>query len=155
MVLKPGFREYLAYEGAASVIRQYDPLLISGLLQTEEYGRPVLNAGGLDADDVERAWAVRQHRQEVHDREDPPEMYFIIDEAAIRRQIGGPRTMARQLERLKEYAAQPHITVWVLPFARGAHAGLSGNFVLLALRGGSRRSGLYRNPPGDHDPRRR
>jgi transcriptional regulator with XRE-family HTH domain len=130
-VLKPGFRDYLAYEGAASVIRQYDPLYVSGLLQTEEYGRAGLEAGGLNAEDIEKAWAVRQHRQEVHDREDPPEMYFVVDEAAIRRQIGGPRTMARQLERLKEYAAQPHVTLRVLPFANGAHPGMLGNFVLL------------------------
>jgi transcriptional regulator with XRE-family HTH domain len=130
-VLKAGFRDYLAYEAAASVIRQYDPLLISGLLQTEEYARAVLDAGGLNAEETERAWAVRQHRQEVHDRDDPPEMYFVIDEAAIRRQVGGPRTMARQLERLKEYAAQTHISLRVLPFARGANPGMFGNFIML------------------------
>lgn len=131
--LKPGFRDYLAYEAASSVIRQYDPVLISGLLQTEEYARTVLQfSAGQDEQGVERAWAVRQHRQEVHDREDPPEMIQVIDEAAIRRQVGrSARTMVRQLERLKEYAAEPHIALRVLPFAAGAHPGMAGNFILL------------------------
>lgn len=131
--LKPGFRDYLAYEAAASVIRQYDPVLISGLLQTEEYARTVLQfSAGQDEQGVERAWAVRQHRQEVHDRDDPPEMIQVIDEAAIRRQVGrSARTMVRQLERLKEYAAGPHIALRVLPFAAGAHPGMAGNFILL------------------------
>ena len=133
-VLKPGFREYLAYEGAASVIRQYDPVLVSGLLQTEEYGRTVLEyAFGRNEAEAEQAWTVRQHRQEaVHEREDPPELFFIVDEATIRRQVGrSERTMVRQLERLKEYAAEPHITLRVLPFSAGAHPGMAGNFILL------------------------
>jgi transcriptional regulator with XRE-family HTH domain len=133
-VLKPGFREYLAYEGLASVIRQYDPVLIPGALQTEEYARAILeDSAGLSADGIESAWAVRQHRQEaVHEREDPPEMSFVLDEAVLRRMVGGgSRTMVRQLERLKEYAASPNITLRVLPFAVGAHPGMSGNFILL------------------------
>ena len=132
--LKPGFRDYLAYEGTASVIRQYDPVLISGLLQTEEYARTILeHAFGLDGDGVAKRWAVREHRQDaVHDREDSPEMIFVVDEAAIRRQVGrSERTMVRQLERLKEYAAEPHITIRVLPFSAGAHPGMAGNFILL------------------------
>jgi transcriptional regulator with XRE-family HTH domain len=133
-VLKPGFREYLAYEGTASVLRQYDPVLIPGLLQTEDYGRTILEfSGGLDADDVESAWTVRQHRQEaIFEREDPPEMFFILDEAVLRRQVGRTkRTMVRQLEHLKERAAEPNITMSVLPFAAGAHPGMSGNFIQL------------------------
>lgn len=131
-VLKSGFREYLAYEGTATVIRQYDPVVLSGLLQTEEYGRGLLSEGaGMSEDDVERAWTVRQHRQEVHDRDNPPEMFFIIDEAALRRAVAGPRTMLRQVERLKEFAAEPHVTLQALPFAAGAHPGMLGNFILL------------------------
>lgn len=132
-VLKPGFREYLAYEGAASVIRQYDPVLLPGLLQTEEVGRTILDAFGLNADDVESAWTVRQHRQEViHDREDPPEMSFVLDEAALRRQIGRDhRTMIRQLQQLNEYGALSNISMRVLPFSAGAHPGMAGNFIML------------------------
>lgn len=133
-VLKSGFRDYLAYEAAASVIRQYDPVLISGLLQTEEYARTILeDAAGFDEEKVESAWLVRQHRQDaVHDRDDSPELNVIIDEATIRRRVGvGERTMIRQLERLKEYASKPHVTLRVLPFSAGAHPGMLGNFIML------------------------
>jgi transcriptional regulator with XRE-family HTH domain len=130
-VLKPGFRDYLAYEGAASVIRQYDPVVLSGLLQTEEYAREILAQGLGSEEAIEQAWTVRQHRQEAHDREDPPEMKFVIDEVSLRREVGGRRTMVRQLERLKEFAALSHVDLRVLPFSVGAHPGMLGNFILL------------------------
>jgi transcriptional regulator with XRE-family HTH domain len=131
--LKAGFREYLAYEASASVIRQYDPVLISGLLQTEEYARAILeHALGFGSEDIDRLWAVRQHRQEMHDRDDPPEMLFVIDEATIARQVGrSSKTMLRQLERLREYADERHVTLQVLPFNAGAHPGMAGSFALL------------------------
>jgi len=131
-VLKPGFKEYLAYEASASVIRQYDPVLISGLLQTEEYGRAILeHVAGFGPEAVDNAWAVRQHRQEVHERENPPEMLFVVDEAALRRHVGRGHVMRHQMERLKAFAAEPHISLQILPFTRGAHPGMAGNFILL------------------------
>jgi transcriptional regulator with XRE-family HTH domain len=131
-LLKQGFKDYLAYEASASVIRQYDPVLIPGLLQTEEYGRALLeHTFGLGAKEVDKVWAVRQHRQELHDREDPPEMLFVVDESALRRDVGRGHVMHRQLERLKEFAAEPHISLQVLTFTCGAHPGMAGNFVLL------------------------
>jgi transcriptional regulator with XRE-family HTH domain len=131
-LLKPGFKEYLAYEASASVIRQYDPVLISGLLQTEEYGRALFeDMGRLGPEEVDNAWTVRQHRQEVHDRETPPEMLFVVDEAALRRHVGGGHVMRHQLERLKTFAAEPHVSLQILPFTRGAHPGMAGNFILL------------------------
>jgi hypothetical protein len=137
-MLKQGFKEYLAYEGSASIIRQYDPVLVSGLLQTEEYGRAVLkNAASFGPEKVERAWAVRQHRQEVHDRDNPPDMIFVVDEASLRRHVGGLKVMLHQLERLREFAAEDHITLQILPFAAGAHPGMVGNFILLEFGDGS------------------
>lgn len=131
-VLKAGFKEYLAYEASASVVRQYDPVLVPGLLQTEEYARAILElAVGWDRETVDKAWSVRQHRQELHDREDPPDMLFVVDEAAIRRQVGKGLIMRHQLERLREFASQPHVSLQILPFARGAHPGMLGNFILL------------------------
>jgi len=131
-VLKPGFKEYLAYEASASVVRQYDPVLIPGLLQTEEYARAILElAVGFDRETVDKAWAVRQHRQELHDREDPPDMQFVVDEAAIRRHVGKGQIMRHQLERLREFAEQPHVSLQLLPFTRGAHPGMLGSFILL------------------------
>lgn len=131
-VLKQGFKEYLPYEASASVLRQYDPVLVPGLLQTEEYGRAILDqAVEWGPEMVDKAWAVRQHRQELHDRDDPPDMLFVLDEAAIRRNVGKGHTMLHQLERLREYAEQPHVSLQVLPFSRGAHPGMTGSFILL------------------------
>jgi len=130
--MKPGFKEYLAYEASASVIRQYESVLIAGLLQTEEYGRALAeDMGRLDPEGVDKSWAVRQHRQELHDRESPPDMLFVVDEAALRRHVGRAHVMRHQLERLKAFAAEPHISLQILPFTRGAHPGMAGSFVLL------------------------
>jgi transcriptional regulator with XRE-family HTH domain len=131
-VLSPGFRDYLAYEASASIIRQFEPILIPGLLQTEEYARAVLKgAYRLDPARVDRLWAVRAQRQELHDLDDPPQMFFILDEPALRRWVGGPRVMRRQLERLKDFAVAPHVTIQILPFTLGAHAGMTGPFIVL------------------------
>ncbi|HEY2763030.1 MAG TPA: helix-turn-helix transcriptional regulator [Pseudonocardiaceae bacterium] len=131
-LLKPGFKEYLAYEASASVVRQYDPVLIPGLLQTEEYARAILeHVFGLGEDDVDKAWTVRQHRQEVHDRENQPDMLFVLDEAALRRNVGRGQVMRHQLEQLKEFAAARHVSLQILPFTLGAHPGMGGNFVVL------------------------
>jgi transcriptional regulator with XRE-family HTH domain len=131
-LLKQGFKEYLAYEASASVVRQYDPVLIPGLLQTEEYGRGILeHMTGVGPDDVDRLWIIRQHRQQVHDRDSPPEMHFVLDESALRRHVGRGQVMRHQLERLQHMAAEPFIDIQIMPFTRGAHPGMSGNFILL------------------------
>ncbi len=131
-LLKPGFKEYLAYEASASVIRQYEPVLVPGLLQTEEYGRGVLGGvAGFGPDDVDKAWTVRQHRQDAVDRANPPEMLYVLDEAALRRHVGRGPVMRHQLEQLKEFAAASHISIQIMPFARGAHPGMAGSFILL------------------------
>ncbi|MGH3754093.1 MAG: helix-turn-helix domain-containing protein [Pseudonocardiaceae bacterium] len=130
--LKPGFKEYLAYEASASVTRQYQSILIPGLFQTEEYARGLFAGyGTADPEEVDKGWAVRQHRQEVHERKTPPEMLFVLDEAALRRHVGRGHAMRKQLQRLKEYAAEPHISIQIIPFTRGAHAGMQGSFMLL------------------------
>jgi hypothetical protein len=135
-------RRYLSYEGSASIIRNYQPLLVPGLLQTEEYASAVLrHAYELSADEVSRVWDVRQRRQQLHERPAPPDLYVIIDEAVIRRPIGGPRVMRRQLVRLQEYAGEAHITLQVMPFAVGAHPGLNSRFSYLE----------FADPHGDDD----
>ncbi|MGH3771801.1 MAG: helix-turn-helix domain-containing protein [Pseudonocardiaceae bacterium] len=132
--LKPAFREYLAYEASASVTRQCQPILIPGLLQTEEYARGLFAGyGTAGPEGADRAWAICQHRQEVHERETPPEMLFVLDEAALRRHVGRGHAMRRQLQRLKEYGAEPHISIQIVPFTRGAHPGMAGSFMLLAF----------------------
>jgi transcriptional regulator with XRE-family HTH domain len=131
-LLKPGFKEYLAYEASASTVRQYDPMLVPGTLQTEEYGRAILeDMAGFSPDDVDKLWTVRQHRQDAVDRENPPEMRYVLDESALRRHVGGVHVMRHQLERLKDFAAEAHISIQILPFTHGAHPGIAGNFILL------------------------
>lgn len=131
-LLKPGFQDYLAYEASASVIREYDTVLVPGLLQTEEYARAILqHMFGLSDEDIDKTWAVRQHRQDAVDRDDPPEMLFVLDEAALRRHVGRGRVMQHQFERIREAAAEPHISIQIMPFVRGAHPGMSSDFILL------------------------
>lgn len=131
-LLKPGFKEYLAYEASAAIIRQYDPVLIPGTLRTEEYGRAILaQMAGFSPDDVDKLWAVHQYRQDAVDRENPPETLYVLDEAALRRHVGREHVMRRQLERLKDFEAEAHISIQILPFTHGAHPGMAGNFILL------------------------
>ncbi|MBV8541272.1 MAG: helix-turn-helix domain-containing protein [Pseudonocardiales bacterium] len=131
-LLKPGFKEYLAYEASASVIRQYEPVLIPGLLQTEEYARGLFEGmSRATPEAADKGWTVRQHRQDLVDRESPPEMRYVLDEAVLRRHVGRGHAMRRQLERIKELAAEPNISIQVIPFHCGAHPGMAGSFVLL------------------------
>ncbi len=131
-MLGSAIKEYLAHEASASVLRQYDPAFVPGILQTEEYARGLFEGlGGADQVTADRGWAIRQHRQEVHDREPPLEMLFVLDEAALRRQVGKGQSMRYQLERIKEYATKPNISIQIMPFARGAHPGMLGNFNIL------------------------
>jgi transcriptional regulator with XRE-family HTH domain len=131
-LLKPGFKEYLAYEASASVIRQYEPILIPGLLQTEEYARGLFESvGRATPEAADKGWTVRQHRQELVDRESPPEMRYVLDEAALQRHVGRGHAMRRQLARIKELAAEPHVNIQIMPFHHGAHPGMAGSFILL------------------------
>jgi transcriptional regulator with XRE-family HTH domain len=123
---------YFGYEASASIIRQYEPQVVPGLLQTEEYARTLLSDMlGFPKEKVERQWQIRQERQEILDRDELPEMFFILDEAVLRREFGGAKTMARQWERLEELARHPRISIQVISFARGAYPGLAGPFILL------------------------
>lgn len=125
---------FLGYENSASVVQTFQPLLIPGLLQSEEYARAVLRAYGGSATDkrVEEWVKLRLRRQEeLLERSDPPEMAFVIDEAALHRWVGGREVMRRQLQRLKEESARDNVTIEVVPFSAGAHRGMQGPFVIL------------------------
>ncbi|WP_258345478.1 helix-turn-helix domain-containing protein [Saccharopolyspora gregorii] len=105
--------------------------LLPGLLQTRAYTRAVMEASGLPADESDAMVSIRQVRQGILSNSDPTELRCLIDEAALVRPVGGPRVMAEQLRWIVSSAAQPNISVQVLPLALGAHAGLAGTFVLL------------------------
>jgi transcriptional regulator with XRE-family HTH domain len=118
----PEFISHLAYESAASVVRNFEPILVPGLLQTEEYARVVLTElRGPDTRTVDRLVDLRMERQEILDREEPPSLHVIMDEAVISRAVGGVGPMRRQLRRIKEMAERPNVTVRVLPFSAGLY----------------------------------
>lgn len=130
----PQFLTFLGYENSASVIQQFHPTLVPGLLQEEDYARAVLTTygGGAGADRVQAWLELRMRRQqELFDRPNPPEMFFVLDEAALHRLVGGRDVMRRQLHRLKEAAKLDNVTIDVIPFAAGAHPGMRGPFVIL------------------------
>jgi transcriptional regulator with XRE-family HTH domain len=131
-IIDPEFLVYLGHESVASVLRQYQLLLVPGLLQTEEYARAILS-GVYDSDSqlIDRTWQARLERQELLERDDPPQLYFILDEAVVRRVVGGPDVMQRQLERLAELGARPHISIQIVPFSAGAHQGMRGPATIL------------------------
>jgi transcriptional regulator with XRE-family HTH domain len=123
-------------EADASSISQFSVILIPGLLQTEAYARAVLEAIRLDAraDDIDRRLEFRLHRQAVLTSEGAPEYWVVLEEAAVRREVGGPAVMAEQLERLIEVAKLPNVTLQVLRCSSGTHPGMDGTFTILHYR---------------------
>ena len=132
-VLPAWFRAYVDLESAASLIRTYEGQFIPGLLQTDDYIRAVVQGAHLDhtAEDVGRRVRLRMARQTVLTREQPPRLWAVIDEAALRRPVGGREVMRGQLERLVDATKLPNVTLQVLPFAAGAHAAMVGSFSIL------------------------
>jgi transcriptional regulator with XRE-family HTH domain len=122
-------------EGAAASIRIYSALVVPGLLQTVDYARAVLGAIRLDLeeDEIERRVDLRKSRQSLLAREGSRTLWVVLDEAVLRRVVGGPEVMRAQLQRLMEVTALPRLTLQVLPFAAGAHAGLDGEFDLYSF----------------------
>jgi transcriptional regulator with XRE-family HTH domain len=130
--LKP----YLGMEQAATLIRSYDPQLVPGLLQTPEYARAVFSPpGGSSGKRAERQLAVRMRRQEILHRADPPSLWAVIDEAALRRPVGGAAIMRAQIEHLLEISRLRHVNIQVLPFRAGGHAAGGGPVILLRFAG--------------------
>ncbi len=136
-VLPNPYEVYIGLETGAVSIRNFEPLLIPGLLQTADYARAMIRGGAreLDSDEIERRVEVRLSRQQVLLKEDRPRLWAVIDEAVTRRVVGGPAIMAAQLQQLAEAAEQGKTTLQVVPFSAGAHAGTSGPFVILGLPG--------------------
>ncbi|GAA5092189.1 helix-turn-helix domain-containing protein [Nocardia iowensis] len=129
-LLPQWFGTYLGLEQAASKIRTYEAHLVPGLLQTPEYARAVVALGYEDAD-TDRRVQVRQRRQEILHRSDPPIVWAVIDEAALHRPVGGPRVHREQMEHLMRLAKLPNVTVQVLPYSAGEHAAAGSSFSIL------------------------
>jgi hypothetical protein len=134
-VLPPTYRDFISLESQASGMRTLETTVVPGLLQTPEYARAVTRAAveGVDEERLDALVEVRLARQDVLRSEPPLELTAVLDEAVLRREVGGPEVMARQLERLVEAARLPQVRLQVLPFAAGAHVGLTGPFVIFSF----------------------
>jgi transcriptional regulator with XRE-family HTH domain len=132
-LLPSWFQSYLGLEAAASLIRTYEVQFVPGLLQTDEYARAVILLGhaGADPMEIERRVRLRVARQQLLARADPPQLWAVVDEAALRRPIGGPAVMRRQLEALIDATRQPRFRLQVIPFNVGGHAAAGGSFTIL------------------------
>jgi transcriptional regulator with XRE-family HTH domain len=126
---------FVGLEAETSSLRAYQALLIPGLLQTEDYMRAVIRAARPDANEahVEKRVKARLARQRLLTDLDPPRYWAVIDEAVLCRTVGGPKVMHAQLNWLIARASLPHVTIQVLPFSAGAHAGMEGPFLILGF----------------------
>src|SRR5262249_14160326 len=132
-ILPRWFELYVGLERAASIIRTYEVQFVHGLLQTEEYARAVIliaNAGA-SAQEIDRRVSVRMKRQQLLTQPGAPELWTVLDEAALRRPPGGPAVMRAQLEHLLEMTALPNVTLQIIPFDVGPHAAAGGPFTIL------------------------
>lgn len=131
------FERFAGEEAGATRVRGYEPEFAPGLCQTDDYTRAVTSAARptISEEDLEDSVAFRRARQERLDGPEPPELHFVINEAVIRRQVGGPEVMRAQVLKLIDLAQRPNITIQVLPFAAGAHPAMTGSFELLESPG--------------------
>ncbi|MEU4920124.1 helix-turn-helix transcriptional regulator [Streptomyces parvus] len=132
-------RAFIAYSARAAVIREYASHVVPGLLQTPEYARALLSVGHTlrDAEHLEERLAARLDRQVRLTGPDRPELWIILDEAVLRRPVGGAAVMRGQLEKLLRMAEEPNVTIQVLPFDQGAHGSLGGSLTVLVMPDGT------------------
>lgn len=128
------FSNYLEMEGAASRIRTYEVQVMPGLLQTEAYARAVmmLGYGHTPLQEIDKRIDVRMKRQEILDREEkPPDLWAVIDEAALHRPFGGKGVLREQIQALMASCDKPNVRIQIVPFASGAHSGAGAPFTWL------------------------
>nr|WP_202532502.1 helix-turn-helix transcriptional regulator [Streptomyces sp. SID3212] len=125
------FSAYVSLEDEARLIRTYEPHYVPGLLQTEEYARAVLSAGvHRNPTELERRVALRAKRQQLLTKADAPILWILMEEAVLRRPVGGVDVMRGQIDRLIELASRPNVTLQIMPFSIGPHLGAFGPFHL-------------------------
>lgn len=153
-------RTYLYFETQATVITNYELMLVPGLAQTADYAFAVVSAIQVDEvdEDIGARVGRRMARQQILLRRNPPRLNLVISEEALRRPVGGPKVMARQLRHLVDLANRPKVSIRVVPAAIPAHAGLLGQFVLLEFAKDptvvfteARTTGLFRDDPAEVD----
>ncbi|WP_371495718.1 helix-turn-helix domain-containing protein [Kitasatospora sp. NBC_00374] len=132
-VLPNWFQTYIGLEEAAALIRTYEVQFIPGLLQCEEYARAIFGQSrpALAEEEIERRVSLRMRRQSLLMDPQGPKLWAVIDEAALRRPVGGPKVMRAQVQHLIDMSEHANVVVQVMPFRFGAHAGESGAFSIL------------------------
>ncbi|WP_435821102.1 helix-turn-helix domain-containing protein [Micromonospora musae] len=132
-VLPGWFQSYLGLEAAAALIRTYEVQFVPGLLQTPAYARAVvlLGHGAATPDEIDRRVGLRMRRQELLRRTNPPQLWAVLDEAALRRPLGGTDVMRGQLDALVEATRLPNVRLQIVPFTAGGHAAAGGAFSIL------------------------
>jgi transcriptional regulator with XRE-family HTH domain len=132
-ILPRWFELYVGLEKATSVIRTYEVQFVHGLLQTEDYARAVILIANAHAsvEEIDRRVSVRMQRQHLLTQPDAPELWTVLDEAALRRAPCGPEVMRAQLEHLRQMTDLPNVTLQIVPFDVGPHAAAGGPFTIL------------------------
>ncbi|GAA4626414.1 helix-turn-helix transcriptional regulator [Actinoallomurus vinaceus] len=131
--LPPGFEKYVKLEKQASKIQKFEPLLITGLFQTEAYSRTIMGHS-LQPDAADSAIAARMKRKELLFQANPPHVFLILDEGVIRRTVGTREIMREQLEHLLELSDEGgKVKIQIVPSGVGYYAGLTGGFTILGF----------------------
>jgi transcriptional regulator with XRE-family HTH domain len=127
------FEAYVGLEAAAARFRDFQSMVIPGLLQTEDYARAVLRAAPYPrtADDIDRQVALRMERQSILDQPSPPNLWLVLTESVVRVQVGGPVVMRSQLQRLIDVAGRSNVTLQVLPVTTAAQVQPISPFTIL------------------------
>lgn len=127
------YATYIGFEAEAESVLNYESLFVPGLLQTEEYAHAVIRGTipTLSKEEVRSRVEARMQRQTLLSGEQPLHLWAVVDEAALHRKVGGPKTMRDQLRKLIEVSEEPNITLQVIPYGAGAHPGMHGNFTIL------------------------
>ncbi|GAA3800428.1 helix-turn-helix transcriptional regulator [Sphaerisporangium flaviroseum] len=132
------FRDWLEVEQEAHTLHSWEPLVVPGLLQTEDYARVVISGEpGIASEQVENAVRARMERQAILSRSTRPMLWVVLDEGVLHRPIGGGDVMRHQLERLLEAIESPRTGILVVPLVLGATTGVSGGFIIAQLPGGT------------------
>lgn len=136
---------YVGLEAAADRIRAYEAQVVPGLLQTEGYARAMIEAArpGISDGEVDRRVRVRTGRQSLLMQNEPIDFWVVLDEAVLRRPVGGPDIMRCQFDHLVSMARLPNVTLQVLPFHAGAHAGMDGTFAMLLYEGSASQNVVF------------
>ncbi len=129
------FEDYLEVEDEAYAILVWQPIVIPGLLQTEDYARALFLAEEVDSAKTTEMVAARMARQAIFERADPPQVVFVLDELVLHRLIGSPAIMAAQLAHICEMSERPTVSVHILPSENGANVGLFGGFFIASSEG--------------------